>query len=1207
MKRNMIKWFGVVVMLSMLLAVAPAALAGPAEQDPNINPTQAKHALVKTRDSLRVPAYVDVLRMLRENGGLPIDATEEEISDILDAWYRDFNSKNPDGADPRELQKRREALNQYLVTGEPQAAAQTVEEKATLVAVVDFSGPDTVTRLWPDPADPSTCTEQTFTWEGPAFGETPAPGPLDNFHLWRPTWTAADYEQLYFGVGPDAGIGIARPDLGGIDLTGLTMANYVLEQSGGTHTPLGQVLDTVLTLPHSHGYYGAAYATQTEDGCVITDNSDGHGFQYYLDAIAAVQAAYPDLDYSQFDTDGDRTVDLFAVIHAGWDWQTFGGVDALATSSTSFINHNEQPMQVAGTDTPDDPSDDYFINGLNMLPEHLDVGAIAEEYEHQFGLPDFYTSDGSNSNAWWASHSSGVWGGPLGGTRPVGHALWQDVFLGWRAPVVINYDDPSLDVILGQARYTPAGTEDGLVINLPPITNEQLNPLDTGIALWGGKTDQHNSTLTRGWDLSTATGQIIFSVASWWDMEEDWDYGFFEVSTDGATWTTLPDMDGYTTDTNPNSNNLGWGLTYDGEDTLRFDLSAYAGQTMLYTRLVQFNDAAVHYAGWYIDDIAVTVDGTAIYSQDFEGDYSDWTNVDWIEVPFTAEYPQAYFVEWRTKIGFDQSLADPYYPVYNNDETAEFVVDRLACTTPGMQLSYYNGQQDFDYAIDDASFDEPPSTGPKFGHLVVESHYWPYRFDTTFSWFQDGLVGYTMYGRTAAGDALFGLVPTEEWTARLGYDQDGNYTWPPVEVKTFESRPAVRNFHDYLGYYPGYFYPGFGGYVYLHDWDASAVIPADPEVGEYSTRITWPDGTPFPQLYGTWGILGDGNPGSWGAELGVNLCVQDQAADGTSGKVQFNSFKYGERSAVVADTLAPLPGGTVEFAVTLENLRGGSQFFVFVPLGDIPGDLDIESLTNGAFPVWGDVTSAQVSAMYDEGGLDAVRALAENAAAPFAGIAWIGEAKAGLNELFRFGLSMQPWAAGAQFDIDADFYMCGDYVRTLFSEPVTIQIPEPVTVVLPAAQDSFVDAWAPDDNRGASNAFSVRQPGVMNALLYFGNGAIPQTATVEKATLKLYSTYRTNSNDGVLAIKKLSGVWSEEDVTWNTAPAAGDTTYATVVLTTVGEQIDIDVTALVQEWISDPWNNFGLLIAGEGSKSVQYDFIASEFGREWPVLEITYH
>ena len=242
-------------------------------------------------------------------------------------------------------------------------------------------------------------------------------------------------------------------------------------------------------------------------------------------------------------------------------------------------------MQVAGEATPGDPSDDFFINGLNRLPEHLDVGAICEEYEHQFDLPDIYVSDAANSNAFWGSHSAGVWGGELGGTRPMGHNLWQDVFLGWRDPIVINYDDPGAMFTLGQARYTPEGMADGLVVNLPDILLEEVNPLDFGKALWGGKTDQHNSLLSHDWDLSGA-GTAMFSVNTWWDIEDDWDYGYFEVSTDGgANWTSVPDTNGYMTDTDPNGTNIGWGLTGYGMDTLTFDLTPYAGMASVMTSI----------------------------------------------------------------------------------------------------------------------------------------------------------------------------------------------------------------------------------------------------------------------------------------------------------------------------------------------------------------------------------------------------------------------------------------------------------------------------------------------------------------------------------------------------------------------------------------------------------------------------------------------
>ena len=47
------------------------------------------------------------------------------------------------------------------------------------------------------------------------------------------------YNELYFGVGPNAGVIVHHPNLGDVDLRGNTMANYYLEQSEGKFVPQG--------------------------------------------------------------------------------------------------------------------------------------------------------------------------------------------------------------------------------------------------------------------------------------------------------------------------------------------------------------------------------------------------------------------------------------------------------------------------------------------------------------------------------------------------------------------------------------------------------------------------------------------------------------------------------------------------------------------------------------------------------------------------------------------------------------------------------------------------------------------------------------------------------------------------------------------------------------------------------------------------------
>ncbi len=119
------------------------------------------------------------------------------------------------------------------------------------------------------------------------------------------------------------------------------------------------------------------------------------------------------------------------------------------------------------------------------------------------------------------------------------------------------------------------------------------------------------------WAIFETPGGGELSFDTIWDLEDYWDFGFVQVSTDGGyTWTSLADNEGYSTyDYDPNAypkaiENLP-GLTSYITDPVKltYDLSAYAGQDILIAfRLI--TDWATHYEGWYVDN--VTVDGTLI-------------------------------------------------------------------------------------------------------------------------------------------------------------------------------------------------------------------------------------------------------------------------------------------------------------------------------------------------------------------------------------------------------------------------------------------------------------------------------------------------------------------------------------------------------------------------------------------------------------------
>ena len=168
-------------------------------------------------------------------------------------------------------------------------------------------------------------------------------------------------------------------------------------------------------------------------------------------------------------------------------------------------------------------------------------------------------------------------------------------------------------------------------------------------------------------------------------------------------------------------------------------------------------------------------------------------------VPQTNVYPMYYLAEWRNNSGFDSGLKYPYPTMYNDDD--EWEVDRCAYTVPGMLLWLRNGARDFDYTLNDSWFD-PPSLRPEARLARGRQPYWPLagairvRVDGT---------NLRLTSRCQPANATFTLQPTTPFTIRLGYDPNDptRATDIPLETKTFEPLPAVSQFHDSLGYYPG--------------------------------------------------------------------------------------------------------------------------------------------------------------------------------------------------------------------------------------------------------------------------------------------------------------------------------------------------------------------------------------------------------------------
>lgn len=135
----------------------------------------------------------------------------------------------------------------------------------------------------------------------------------------------------------------------------------------------------------------------------------------------------------------------------------------------------------------------------------------------------------------------------------------------------------------------------------------------------GSGIDEADLLLTQEVDLTTPTedGTHTLVLSTYWDIEEQWDFGFVQVSVDGgATWTSLNDTTDFCRSDVVEggypeiiANMPGLTGTSGGVVDVVFDLSAYDGQEILvgYRYMTDWGYTA---EGWYISD--VNVDGADV-------------------------------------------------------------------------------------------------------------------------------------------------------------------------------------------------------------------------------------------------------------------------------------------------------------------------------------------------------------------------------------------------------------------------------------------------------------------------------------------------------------------------------------------------------------------------------------------------------------------
>ncbi|MFC9631773.1 immune inhibitor A domain-containing protein [Streptomyces mirabilis] len=500
---------------------------------------------------------------------------------------------------------------------------------------------------------------------GPLHNRIAAPDRTqDNSTAWQADYNQAHFQDLYFGTGKNTE----------------SLKKYYEKQSSGRYSVDGEVTDWV-KVPYNEARYGSNKASTgawyaVQDGVTAWVADQKAAGRSDAD-IKADLAKYDQWDRYDYDGDGnfnepDGYIDHFQIVHAGEDESAGGGAqgeDAIWAHRWYAFGTDAGATGPAGNKLGGAAIGDtgIWVGDYTIQPENGGLGVYAHEYGHDLGLPDEYdtTNSAENSTGFWTLMSSGSWlgtGRNAIGDLPGDMNAWDKLQLGW-----LNYDTAKAATKskhkLGVAEYNTKKKQ-ALVVSLPDkaVTTEIVAPAQGSTQWWSGSGNDLKNTLTRSVDL-TGKSSAALTLDGWYDIEADYDYLYTEVSTDGgANWTAI---DG-TVDGQPiprdGSGKPALTGTVDAYKKLSFPLDAFAGQK-IDLRFRYQSDGGVALKGFAADEISVTADGSALFSDNAEAADAAWTAAGFSRVgaSFTDDYPQYYIAENRQYISYDKTLkTGPY-------------------------------------------------------------------------------------------------------------------------------------------------------------------------------------------------------------------------------------------------------------------------------------------------------------------------------------------------------------------------------------------------------------------------------------------------------------------------------------------------------------------------------------------------------------------
>lgn len=359
---------------------------------------------------------------------------------------------------------------------------------------------------------------------------------LVNYNNTKPVFSQQDFDG-YMNGEAFGGIGSFR--------------DYYLENSYG-QLDITTTVTRWVTVPNDKSYYGA-------DGAVAL----------IADALRILDS---EIDFSDFDNDGDGLVDGLAVIHQGGGREATGAANDIWSHSSTIYGMEFDGVQ---------------IRNYTIQPELLGnaeirmstIGVMCHEFGHNLGAPDFYDTDYGLSGGEfpgtgvWDLMGSGAWNGDRG-DRPAATNMWQKIQLGWVLPTVLA-DDTSVAAMKGSTFAPEAYRFDCTVPGEYFIIENRQREGRFDSALPGeGLLIYHvneslvdNALVTNMVNASFPQGMYTVCAGAMQDPDTDY-YTYGNVNSDICPFPGALGVKSFTDRTKPSTRSITGRYTYKGLDNI---------------------------------------------------------------------------------------------------------------------------------------------------------------------------------------------------------------------------------------------------------------------------------------------------------------------------------------------------------------------------------------------------------------------------------------------------------------------------------------------------------------------------------------------------------------------------------------------------------------------------------------------------------------